>query len=201
MLFTGALSVFETVAAPFKNETLHPSCIEIVPDTEEFKKDFILIAREYYEQGLYGEVISELMANLTKHPEQNNQAFELLARSYANQGKLSEALEWCERGIKLNPLDAQLYYLRSSIFQSQQQPKAVLESLRKSLFLDPGFILSHYALGNYYLRDGQKTKAARNYKNALSLALKMDKGSLLPEGEGLTAGRLVGIVETTLAAL
>lgn len=177
-------------------------------DNVEPEKDVLNIARSYYEMGFYEEAVASLKSVLSMwsdqsmpDPQLKNQVFTLLARSYANQGKLPEALDWCAQGIDLDPMDAQLYYLRASILQSQLQPKGVLESLRKSLYLDPGFVLSHYALGNYYMREGQKVKAVRNYKNALSLALKMDKESLLPEGEGLTAGRLAGIVETTLVRL
>jgi len=206
--FGGAILNLESVSDLFKDKKSPGQRNEIAPVTLESEEDFVSIASEYYDQGRYDEVVSKLKARILKYPEhfqkgpeQNNQVFVLLARSYANQGKLAEALDWCEQGIKLNPLDAQLYYLRSSIFQSQRQPKQVLESLRKSLFLDPDFILSHYGLGNHYLKDGQKVQAARSYRNALALVLKMDKESLLPEGEGLTAGRLAEIIETTLAAL
>ena len=179
-----------------------------IHDVEESKEDSIEAAKEYYEQGLYDEVILKLTAVLLKYPEQfeqgfeeNNQVFVLLARSFANQGKLPEALHWCKNGMHVNPMDARLYYLSSCIFQSQQKNREALETLRKSLFLDPDFILPHYGLGNYYLKEGKKEKAAKSYKNALFLALKMDRESMLPEGEGLTAGRLSEIIKTILAAL
>ena len=177
-------------------------------DPAESEEDLLNIARDFYKLGFYEEAVAALKTVLSMWSDQSKpvlqlqkQVIALLARSRANQGKLSEALDWCEQGIDLDPLNAQLYYLQANILQSQLQPRGALESLRKSLYLDPDFVLSHYALGNYYLREGQKVKAVRNYKNALSLALKMDKESLLPEGEGLTAGRLAGIVETTLVAL
>jgi tetratricopeptide (TPR) repeat protein len=177
-------------------------------DPAESVEDLLNIARDFYKLGFYEEAVAALKTVLSMWSDQlkpelqlQKKVIALLARSRANQGKLSEALDWCEQVIGLDPLKAQLYYLRANILQSQLQPRGALESLRKSLYLDPGFVLSHYALGNYYLREGQKVKAVRNYKNALSLALKMDKESLLPEGEGLTAGRLAGIVETTLVAL
>jgi chemotaxis protein methyltransferase CheR len=177
-------------------------------DPAESEEDLLNIARDFYKLGFYEEAVAALKTVRSMWSDQSKpvlqlqkQVIALLARSRANQGKLSEALDWCEQGIDLDPLNAQLYYLHANILQSQLQPRGALESLRKSLYLDPDFVLSHYALGNYYLREGQKVKAVRNYKNALSLALKMDKESLLPEGEGLTAGRLAGIVETTLVAL
>jgi chemotaxis protein methyltransferase CheR len=124
-----------------------------------------------------------------------------MARSCANQGRLSEALEWCEKAIaadKLNPLH---HYLSATILQEQGQHDIAIPSLIRALYLEPMFVLAHFALGNLHQSQGRYREAQRYFGNVLLLLRRHPQDEILPEADGLTAGRLVEIVTSVLASL
>jgi chemotaxis protein methyltransferase CheR len=69
------------------------------------------------------------------------------ARSYANLGKLTEAVSWCEKAIAINKLNPAAHYLLAMICQELGQSATAIQSLRHTLYLDPDFVLAHLALG------------------------------------------------------
>lgn len=124
-----------------------------------------------------------------------------MARSCANQGRLNEALEWCEQAIaadKLNPLH---HYLSATILQEQRRHDVAIQSLIRALYLDPDFVLAHFALGNLHQSQGRYRQAQRYFGNVLALLRKHSQDEILPEADGLTAGRLAEIVTSLLAGL
>jgi chemotaxis protein methyltransferase CheR len=60
-------------------------------------------------------------------------------------------------------------------------------------------VLAHFALGNLArARDGH-SEAERHFANALRVLRPMPPDELLPEADGLTAGRLSEIITSLLA--
>lgn len=121
-----------------------------------------------------------------------------LTRIYADQGRLAEALAWCERAIATDRLNPDSYYIHALILQEQGLLDESAESLKRALYVDPDFVLAHYALGDLALRQGKYEAADRHFKNTLSLLSKYPYDSHLPEAGGLTAGRLVKIIHATV---
>lgn len=159
-------------------------------------------ATELYERGRYGAAEEQLEPLLARSPEKARGApcaevFALMARICANEGRLAEALAWCEQGLAAGKLQPSLHFLKAAILQSQNLPDAALPALRRALFLAPDFVLAHYALGNLHQRAGRTHEAGRHWRNARTLLRRMPREELLPEADGLTAGRLLEIIETT----
>jgi chemotaxis protein methyltransferase CheR len=75
------------------------------------------------------------------------------------------------------------------------------QSLRRAIYLDRNFILPHYHLGLLGLRQGDRAKARRAMRNALTLLNDIDEGSVLAEADGLTAAQLKEMVTTHLDSL
>ncbi len=123
-----------------------------------------------------------------------------MARNCANQGKLGEALEWCNKAIFADKLNPAHHYLQATIFQEQEAYAAAMVSLTRSLYLDPKFVLAHFALGNLHQSQGNHLLAQRYFRNALVLLRKHPQDAILPEVDGLTAGRLVEIVTPLLTS-
>lgn len=119
----------------------------------------------------------------------------LLARSYADQGRLSEALEWCEKALSTDKLNPSLYYLRATILQEQGTLKEAITALKQALYLDQNLVVAHFALGNLALRQGKPKESEKHFENALSLLSRCNREEILPESEGLTAGRLLETIE------
>ncbi len=59
------------------------------------------------------------------------------ARLFADRGKLTEALENCDRVIKKEPANVQAYFLKGLIFQAQRNDRWAEEFFNKTLYLDP----------------------------------------------------------------
>ncbi len=124
-----------------------------------------------------------------------------MARSCADQGRLSEALEWCERAIAADKLNPAHHYLSATILQEQGQHEIAIQSLIRALYLEPMFVLAHFALGNLHQSQGRYREAQRYFANVLLLLRKRPQDEILPEADGLTAGRLVEIVTSLLESL
>lgn len=119
------------------------------------------------------------------------------ARALANEGKLQEALPWCDRWLEADKLDAAAHYLRAVVLLEQGEYEQARASLRRATFLAPGFVLAHFALAGLARRQERSAEAARHFANTAQLLAGYQPGDLLPEGEGLSAGTL----SQTLAAI
>lgn len=151
-----------------------------------------LEAQVLYERGLYIEVVEKLVG------QKSVEAFTLMARAFANQGKLAEAKTWCDKAIAAKKLDAGLHYLLATILLEQNQPDAASASLKRSLYLEPKFALAHFALGHLALRQGKNKEASKHLHNALAVLNAHSLEDMLPHSEGITAGRLAEVIRSTL---
>jgi len=124
-----------------------------------------------------------------------------MARTCANQGRLAEAMDWCEKAIVSDKLDPASHYLLATIQQEQGQGDAAAQSLKRALYLDPEFVLAHFALGNLCLAQDRHREAQRHFGNTLALLRVQPHAEILPESDGLTAGRLIEIVMSVQASL
>lgn len=116
------------------------------------------------------------------------------ARTCANEGRLAEAGQWCERAIAAEKLNPAHYYLLSIIQQEQGESEKAERALRHVLYLEPDFVLAHFALGNLCLAGRRYQKADQHFKNALALLRACPSDAVLPESDGLTAGRLIEVI-------
>lgn len=125
----------------------------------------------------------------------------LLARSLANQGRTAQALEWVERAIAVDKLNAELYYLRATILQEQGEPSRAIASLKQSLYLDQDFVPAHFALGMLHLQMGKKREAGRQLEIARTLLEGHPDDQPLSGSDGMTAARLTEIIAATKAGI
>jgi chemotaxis protein methyltransferase CheR len=123
-----------------------------------------------------------------------------LARALANEGKHAQALAWCDHWILADKLAPAAHYLRAVVLIELGRHDAAREALRRAIFLDPGFVLAHFALGNLACRDGCSAEAARHFANVQRGLAACQPDDLLPQGDGLSAGRLALILHAMPAA-
>jgi chemotaxis protein methyltransferase CheR len=155
-------------------------------------------AMAYYEQGRYGEAIELLLGLVFREPE-NSQAVILLSRSCANLGDLAEAARWCERAVAADKMNPRVHFLRATILQEQHQTAEAIRSFRRALYLDQNFALAHFALGNLARGQGKRKESEKHFVNALALLGAHGLEDVLPESEGLTAGRLAEIIRQAMS--
>jgi chemotaxis protein methyltransferase CheR len=123
------------------------------------------------------------------------------ARSHANLGELTEAIKWCEKAITANKLNPAAHYLLATIHQELGQGEIAAQSLMRTLYLDPDFVLAHFALGNLCLSQGRHREAERHFDNALALLHAHPHDELPLEADGLTTGRLTEIITSVRTSL
>ncbi|MCJ7523800.1 MAG: chemotaxis protein CheR [Candidatus Aminicenantes bacterium] len=117
-----------------------------------------------------------------------------LIRALADQGKLNEALALCVEALASDKLNPGLHFLRASILQELNRIDEAGVSLKRTLYLDQNFLLAHFALGNLGLRQGKTRAAKKHFENVLTLLKENRPEDILPESEGLTAGRFREII-------
>ena len=142
-----------------------------------------------YEQGLYEEVERVISTLLSDHGNHAS-AVLLLARAYANQGKLDAALVLCDRAIAADKMAARAYYLRATILQEQGCLPEALLALQQTVYAQPEFMLGHFALGSLALKQRRLKESEKHFANVLLLLARYQPEDIVPESEGLSAGRL-----------
>ena len=165
--------------------------------------------RQLYEEasgflahGCYSEVVETLKdfpwgetnGNTPVNPLRE-QIMVLLARAHANQGELREAREWCERALFVSKFEPRLYYLYATILLANGQEAEAHLSLTQALYLDPRFVLAHFTLGNLARQRKDFKAADKHFAKAFNLLQRHRPEDILPESEGMTAGRLARIIE------
>jgi len=117
------------------------------------------------------------------------------ARACANDGLMEEALRHCRAAIQMDKLNAEHYYLHAMILAETESPVEALDALRKALYLEPEFILAHFAMANLSRQLGDVNGGRKHLENTVSLLKKIEPESILPASEGITAGRFFEMVE------
>ena len=151
----------------------------------------------HVEQRNYAQAETSLLSLLPKKPD-DSRAMALLSRTLANQGKLADALEWCEKAISAERINPVYYYLLGTILQNQGETGKAIQVFQKALYLDQNFVLAHFTLGNLTHQLGKLRESERHMRNTLSLLAAMKKEEVVPESDGLTAERLAEIVQSML---
>lgn len=180
------------------------NCPQEIPTQEEQREVTLQVYEEAcaaYTQGRYAEAIEKLLAIPWDEPceifpssSDRVQGMELLTRAYANQGQLAEAQLWCDRALAANTLDPGLHYLRATISLECRQEAEARLSFTRAVSLDQRFILAHFALGVIARQRHEWQEAREHFASALTLVRQHHPDDILPDSEGMSAGRLAQIL-------
>ena len=152
-----------------------------------------------YQQGHYVQASDHLQSILARWPD-DSKTLELLARVYADQGRLSEAAVWSERAMAADKLNAGVYYLHAAILQEQGAGDDAVRYLNRALYLDPDFVLAHFSLASLARSQGKMAVAEKHFKQALKLLEYYCPEELVPESDGVTAGRFREMITAMIAS-
>jgi len=157
-----------------------------------------------YQGGRYDEAVALLQTILAEkrygehQVKTNGSVFALMARVFANQGNLEQAVKWCEKAISANKINPDYYFLHAMILLEQGLEKAAVQALKRSLYLNQDFIAAYYLLGTLAVRENSLIDAGRYFQQALALLLNVPKEDILEELDGITAGRLMETIQTAM---
>lgn len=135
------------------------------------------------------------LKEISNKPEFNTNDYETLARSYANEGKLDEALKCCEQAICEDKINSRLYHLLASIQQELGNIDESVVSLKKAIYLDSDFIIAYFDLGNLYLKQKKLKEAFKNFQITGELLSSFGEEEIIPYSENITVGMLKQIMK------
>ena len=147
-----------------------------------------------YEQGRYEEAGNGLV-RLLSSDRAHAGAMALLSRVCANQGRLDDALMWGGKAVSSDKCNPEFHYLVASVLQEMGRSEEAVAALKRALYLNQGFVLAHFALGNMRRQQGRARESRKHFENARSLLNSYRRDDVLSESEGMTAGRLIEIIE------
>ncbi len=203
---TSSSSIWPTSSVtppPLPPVSLAQPSVEPMPQTAEASSTTETQSMLYQEalalfaQGDYLEAARKLKTNCESFAG-TAESVALLARAYANLGELAEALQWAEKAIAINKLDAGLHYLHAMILQEQGAIAETLVALKRALYLDPDFVLAYFALGNLALRQQRFQEADKQFLTTLQLLQRHQDDEVLPQSDGLTARQLREMIQSTM---
>ena len=156
-------------------------------------------AEVLYQDGKYAEAVSALLPFARSgirraNARQWGDVLRIMARAYANQGMLDEAEQRCRQAMHAAPHDPGLHYLLATILQEEGHLHEARDLLKRTVQLDAGFVLAHFALGALSLEEGEPRRAAGHLEDAIALLAKLPPEAPVPESEGIPAGRLIEII-------
>ncbi|MFH0758229.1 MAG: CheR family methyltransferase [Bacteroidota bacterium] len=186
------------IPVPLKPATKYKS----VPVSEEKKQtdSDMVKAEKLYMEGYYNEA-SLMLLQLVSADQSHGEALELLARVLANQGAFSEARSWCEKLLRSDSSNHSAHFLHSLILREQGEVDESIRSLQRTIYLKPDFVMAHYCLGKLAHKKGNNRMAERYLGNVQTMLQQVNGDELLPQSDGITAGRLLEILRSFIAGL
>lgn len=118
-----------------------------------------------------------------------------LGRELSSRDKLQQALRAYDEAIEHDKLNPVSHYLRGIILQATGDYGESKRAFMQAIYLQPDFVMAYFAIGNLERVHGNTAEAMKCLGNAQSLAQRHQPGSILQESDGLTAGRLVQIID------
>ena len=156
-------------------------------------------ASQLFHEGHYTAAAAQLM-RLVKNEPNGARIPLLLARIYANQGKLDEALRWCDRAIAAERTNPATYFLSATIHHEAGHLQEAITALGKVLYLDQDFILAHHALGTLYTKVGKPRESKRHLTIALALLSARNQEDIVPESDGMNGSQLIESIRVLMGA-
>jgi chemotaxis protein methyltransferase CheR len=123
------------------------------------------------------------------------------AKALAGRLELEDAEHYASLAIERDPLFARAHHLKGLILIEQNRLDDALNALRACVFADRSFALGHYTLSGAFARLGQAARARKALENAAGLLSDVAPETELEDGDGLTAGRLLEMVEVQRSLL
>ena len=113
------------------------------------------------------------------------------AKICANERRLDEAARWVERSLSCSAVFAPSHYLHGLILAESGDLRAATDAVRRAVYLDADFVLAEFVIAGMYARLGELDRAVKAIDNVTTAVAGWERDELVPEGDGLTAGRLL----------
>ncbi|MFZ5917726.1 MAG: CheR family methyltransferase [Chloroflexota bacterium] len=184
-----------------KSQARKPAATPAVPvwEGDGKKDDACARALQLIRQGQNLAALNLLQEIVAQDPE-CAPAYLALGRLHADKGEWETAQRWCEKAIEKDSLNPEPYFTLAMIAWERENLDEAVSLVKKTLYLDPLFILGHYALANIHRQQGKEEMARRSLQNVRRLLVGRPPEEPISGGDGLVVGRLLAQVEAALGA-
>ena len=115
----------------------------------------------------------------------------LMGKVCANERRLDEALDWADRALERDAVFGPAHYLRGLVLGEEGDLRGATDAARRCIFLDPEFVVGQFALAGFLARLGETERAIKAIEGVIHAVGELPRETEVPEGDGLTAGRLM----------
>lgn len=130
-------------------------------------------------------------------PELSFQALSLRYRLYVNTGRFHEAVA-CLNQYLSKFEDSRAFYLRALVEEETGAVDKAEASFLECLERQPDFYMASFLLASGYLTRGKRPKGLELLHELRQSLLKVERDSLLPFSEGITASELLSVIDSLL---
>jgi tetratricopeptide (TPR) repeat protein len=113
------------------------------------------------------ETLEKLEARMQENPR--SLLFARLADLYIQEGRLDEAIELCQKGLKHNPSYGTGHYILARAFMTKGDTEKAEAELKKVLAHDREHLAANKLLGDLMAQTGWETKAIMHFKEILRI--------------------------------
>jgi tetratricopeptide (TPR) repeat protein len=146
--------------------------IKLKPD---YAIAYDLLGQVYLRQGRFEDAAEQYKKALNYETKESNKArkYSGIGTAYFQMGRYSEALNYLNQAVKLNPNDSSVYAILSLIYQRQGNFDEAIVQAKKAMEFEPRATAgSYYFLASAYLRRARKKGADEDYAEAIGLLKK-----------------------------
>jgi len=112
----------------------------------------------------------------------------------ARREEPQSALEKCAAALRERPMDATAHYVHAAVLEELGNMDDAEDALRRTLYLDPNFIVAHFMRGHVLARLGRSKAAFRHFAAAARLTARCEPDQEVPFADGLNARRLADVI-------
>jgi chemotaxis protein methyltransferase CheR len=111
-------------------------------------------------------------------------------RRLADTGRLEQAIVACNALVRADRLDPVRHFYLALLIDQLGDHEGAEQSLRRSIYLAPNYVLAYYYLGQVQQKRGKHQDAARTFQRVLRLTATLDRGHSLEGSDGLSVADL-----------
>lgn len=159
-----------------QRERVEPVKIRSIPENDLMSSSLATLfdaAKNFYTNHNYDKSL-ELLAQIRTIQKNHIEANYLSALIFANLQKFDRALPFLELVLAEDALHKESYYLRALMQKENKNYELAIESLKKALYIDNGFILAYYELLVNHVLMKNLDAANQVYRQLKKLVLNLD---------------------------
>ncbi len=122
-------------------------------------------------------------------------------RELADRGECEKALRIVGTLQEKHRLDPTVHFYQALVLEQMGDHARNERSLRQAIYLDRSFVLAHFYLGMCLARKREAREAARTFRNVIKIVSGVEAFTIMPHGDGITAGDLRELAEMNLEVL